>query len=509
VGIFARIAAVFRRSVPIVHARNDRRVIQGSYDLAQTNDDNRRHWAAADNYDADSANSITVRRTTVKRSRYETNNNGYTKGISLTHANYTVGRGPKLRMQTASPGMNAMVQAKWAQWCNRVQLARKLRTAIKAKVVDGEAFLVAKTSHVGPGEVGLQIVGIECEQVTSTDLMMFQSGRIDGIWFDEFGTPTDYDVLPRHPGGYSWLPGTMMMAVKTPAKYVFHLFREDRPGQHRAIPELSSTLGTGAQSRRWREATLQAAENLADFSLFVKTEVDPDTGPGRLLPFDTLELQKGTLTALPSGGDISQPKVEQPGATYEGFLRTQVGEQARPLSMSYSLAACDSSNANFASAKLDQHPYFGEVDTDQADIEELVLDPLFALWFAEAVYTYGWTFDALPAPPHTWDWPALPIVSEVDTANSRKTNIATGVSNVPRIVAEDGYDAEEELAKEAEYYGVTVDEMRAKHFEANFQVLGSPPAVGSDGAKQDSVPAPPVPIKRMPVNRNGKEKVPA
>ena len=336
--------------VRIVH---DRHPIHASYDAAQTTDYNRNHWAVADSYDADAANSKAVRSTLTKRSRYETENNGYAKGVNRTLANYEVGRGPKLRLQTKSPAFNAMVQDQWVRWCKRVKLARKLRTAVKARAKDGEAFLLAKANGNLRHPVKLDIVGIECEQCTSTDLLFAQKGRIDGIHFDDFGNPTAYDILPYHPGG-QWTP-IIEQAERVDAKFVFHLFQEERPNQHRAIPEAAATISTCGQSRRWREATLQAAENLADFSLFIKTKAGPNNGPGQLLPFDTLEIQKGLMTALPADGDAFQPKAEQPGATYESFLRTQVGEQVRPYSMSYSLGACDSSNANFASAKLDQH----------------------------------------------------------------------------------------------------------------------------------------------------------
>jgi capsid protein len=499
VGIFSRIAGVIRgrfgnsQTVRIVH---DRRDIRGTYDLAQTNSDNQSHWSVADAYDADSANSQSVRHITVKRSRYETGNNGFTKGITLTQANYVVGRGPKLRMQTGSNGMNAMVEAAWKRWAGRVKLARKLRTAEKAKVTDGEAFLLARDNPNGGDRVTLDLVGVETEQIASTDLLFAQKNRVDGIWFDDFGNPTFYDVLPRHPGG-QWSLG-LMKSEKVPAKFIFHLFREDRPGQHRAIPELSSTLSAGGQSRRWREAVLSSAELLSKVPYFLKTQADPMIGPGQVLPFDTLEVQNGVIVGLPSGGDVFQAKAEQPPTTHESFLRTQVGEQARPLSMSYSLAACDSSNANFASAKLDQHPYFAAVDVDQADIEDSVLDPLFALWFEQATTVYGWNFDGASAPSHAWDWPGVPIVNEVDTATSRKTNISTGVSNVPRIVAEDGYDAEEELEKEAAYYGVTVDDMRAKHFQSDFQQAGGTPANQSNGSPQ---PGDGQPAKSNGVNR--------
>lgn len=512
--LLGRLRSAFRnpRQPRVIHVLQ-RATIRGTYDLAQTTDDNRRHWVSADKYDADSANSKVVRDAMVWRSRYETENNGYAKGVNRTLANYEVGRGPKLRLQTSNRDFNAQVQEAWKKWAKAVKLARKLRTAVKARARDGEAFLLAKVNDGLAHPVSLDLVGIECEQCTSPALQLGCVGRVDGIHFDEFGNPTHYDILPHHPG--STLAPFPSVPDTIPAKFVFHLFQEERPGQHRAIPEASSTVPTCAQSRRWREAVIRSAENLADFSLFLEGDDPPNTDdPYEVAPMSKLEIDKGLMTALPSGKKAFQPKPEQPPATYEMFLRTQVGEQVRPFSMSYSLGACDSKDANFSSAKLDQHPFHFQVDVDQSDIEDLVIDPLFNLWYAEAARVYGW-LELFPeateeSPSHTWDWPAMPVINEVDTADSRETNIRTGVLTVPRILAEDGYDSEEELQKAAEYYGITVAQMRAALFDIHFKQPSAlrPAKSGDDGDERPATGNNRVRRYSSEKNGNGRSKVP-
>lgn len=478
--LWNRLTKFVRSSAKALPIHIVRQPIRGKFDVAQTTDDNCNHWAMADALDADSAHSVAVRRKAVYRSRYETANNGYLFGIVQTHANFVVGRGPKLRMRTKNQGFNAMVEAAWARWAKAVGLARKLRTQVKAKVTDGEGFLIARSNSGVRDSVKLDLVGIECEQCYSSDLRIAEKNRIDGIRFDDCGNPTFYDILPYHPGG-QWWP-VKAQAEQVPAKFVFHLFKQDRPGQHRAMPEMSSTLGLCAGSRRWREAVISAAESLAEMNLFIKTQANPGTGPGQLLPFDTLEMQKNMLTALPSGGDVFQPKAEQPVATHDTFLRTQISEQARPKSMAYTLASCDSHDSNFASAKLDYLPYYVEVDVEQADIEELDLEPIFDLWFEESVRVYGWAVPESPSPAHTWNWPARPQIDEEKTANARKTRLSCGDVSPEECAAEDGVDYEDRLQMLADNYGVSVEQMRAKLFESNFQKPsgGSPPQT-SDG----------------------------
>lgn len=245
------------------------RQIRGSYDAASSDGVNTRHWANSDALDADSANSKSVRRKISQRARYEFASNGQGKGIQLTQANYVVGRGPKLRMQTGSPGFNSMIEAEWKKWAKEAKLSRKLRTAIKAKVSDGETFIIIAQNPRMRHRVKLGLKQIECEQVTTPYLGNNEPHKIDGVEFDEFDNPLFYDVLKHHPGGQT--TALMDEVEKIPAQYMLHLFREDRGGQHRGVCEVSSSLNCYAQGRRWREAVLAAAEAVASFSLFIRS----------------------------------------------------------------------------------------------------------------------------------------------------------------------------------------------------------------------------------------------
>lgn len=68
--------------------------MRGRYDAAQTTDENRQHWASADQLSANAAVSPEVRRILRARARYEIANNSYAKGIVLTLANCVLGTGP-------------------------------------------------------------------------------------------------------------------------------------------------------------------------------------------------------------------------------------------------------------------------------------------------------------------------------------------------------------------------------------------------------------------------------
>jgi capsid protein len=437
-------------SAPRIHAR---------YDAAQTTDEFRNYWAAADSLDADSANSRGVRLRLMQRSRYEAGSNGYFDGMLKIHANYMVGVGPQLRMQTGSDAFNRMVEMAWFTWSKRVQLRRKLHTMARAKMQDGESFAILKSNPRLRNPVKLDLALVEAEQVTSPLLPFGMVGYIDGVRFDEFGNPMWYDVLKYHPGSSFF--DAEKIAERVPAEYMLHWFAQERPGQHRGVAEMKSTLNTGAASRRWREATLAAAETAAEIAALLKTNMPPDELADVAAPFSSVDFVRRMMTTLPMGWDAVQMKAEHPNATYESFHRAQVSESGRPKCMPHNLAAGDSSAHNFASGKLDFTPYFIELDVEREDGNDLVLEPLFERWFDEASLRYGWTQIPDQYPLHEFDWPAHPVADEQAKASANETRLQTGAVTLTKLFTENGEDFDDVLVEMAEDYGVGIDEMRA------------------------------------------------
>lgn len=445
--------------------------IRARFDAAQDTDEYRNYWANADSLDANSSASKGVRQKLVARSRYEVANNAYVDGMVQTHANYLVGVGPSLRMQTRSKGFNQMVEAEWKRWSKAVKLRRKLWAMAHAKMSDGESFAVLKSNPGVRHAVKLDLSVIETEQVSTPYLDVGIEGYIDGVRFDEYGNPVWYDILPYHPGA-QWYH-TQWQADAVPARFVLHWFSMRRGGQHRGVPELRSSLNCGASSRRWREATLAAAETAADISVLLKTQLAPDDGPDIAAPFSSIEFQKRMMTALPMGWDAGQMKAEHPNATYEAFHRAQVSEQGRPKNMPHNLAAGDSSDHNFASGKLDFTPYYMQLDVEREDGDDLVLEPLFDMWFEEASLRFGWVNVPGRMPDHAWDWPSHPVADEGAKAESNAKRMQTGQATLSTIYSEDGLDYEDELPKMAQDYGVDEATMRQILMQAIFNSQGA------------------------------------
>jgi len=454
----------------ILERFNRRRQVTATYDAAQQSDDIKNYWAAADDYDADSANSREVRQTLVKRSRYEVANNGFADGIAATWATDLIGRGPSLRMQTASEGFNALVETAWYYWTKAIQFRRKLWCMAHALHVDGEGLGVIRLAKSLDNPVKLNVRLYETEHCQTPLLGYNEKGHIDGIWFNEDGDPTFYDILREHPGSSTYA-NMMLTPDKIPARFVLHWFKLRRPGQHRGIPQSTSTLNTGAAARRWREATLAAAETAADFTLFLKTQFQPDE-LDLAEPFSTLEIQKRMMTALPNAYEPFQMRAEQPTATFESFHRSLINEQARPKSMPFNKAACDSSDYNYASGRLDHQTYYASLDVDREDCNDLVLDPLFSVWFDAAIVYYGWLGgnpDVLTpaAKAHLWDWPKHAVADVNTEASANDKQLKNGSKSLSALYSEAGKDYEDEVIKQAQSNGITPEQQRQINMLAN------------------------------------------
>jgi capsid protein len=437
--------------------------IRGSYDAARTTEEFQNAWANADRFDADSAHNRDVRHTLIARSRYEIGSNGFADGIAQTYSTDLIGKGPTLRMLTGSQKFNQLVEATWAQWCKAVKFRRKLWCMAHAKHSDGEAFAVMRRNPRVRHPIPLDLVLYEAEQFQTPYMPFDEPGRIDGIKFDEFGNPQWYDLLREHPGAGS-LSFSFNEPERVQANRVLHWFKLRRPGQHRAVPECASTLNTGIASRRFREATLAAAETAAEHAVVVSTTAQPDAADD-VRPFTTWDITKRMMNFLPMGWGMGQLKAEHPNATYESFTDYLINEQGRPKSMPLNKIKCNSAQYNYASGRLDHQTYYGQLDVEREDCNDEVLDPLFETWFDLAIVNFGWLGGnpeavSFFAKAHLWDWPQHAVADIQTEASANETKLRTGETYPSQLYAKQGRDFEDDLESMARDYGVTPEEMR-------------------------------------------------
>ena len=438
-------------------SRGGRRLVVAKFDSAQTTADNRKHWANADGLSPNAAINPEVRRVLRNRARYEVANNSYAKGIVLTLANDTIGTGPRLQMLTGDAEANARIEDAFEQWSRAVDLPGKLRTMRMARAETGEAFALLVNNPGVLSQVSLDVKLIEADQVCSPLMRRGRSDEIDGILLDQWGNPSAYRVLKRHPGDNSALraPIDDLLAYDTlPAASVVHYYRADRPGQLRGIPDITPALPLFAQLRRYTLATIAAAETAANFAAVIYTDSPANGEADPLEPMDEVELEQRLATVLPGGWKLGQVHAEQPTTTFGEFKREILNEIARCLNMPFNVAAGNSSGYNYASGRLDHQVYFKSIRVEQHQMQLAVLDRILKAWLNEAVLVEGLLPQSLRTiartlPEHAWFWDGVEHVDPAKEANAQATRLANHTTTLAVEFARQGRDWEQELRQRA------------------------------------------------------------
>ncbi|MCX7806209.1 MAG: phage portal protein [Planctomycetota bacterium] len=454
----ARAVLPFRR-LPVGHAG-----LRAGFDSAETNENNRRHWARADSLSADAAATAEVRRTLRNRARYEVANNSYARGIVLTLANDTVGTGPRLQMLTDDADLNRTVETEFHQWAQAVGLAEKLRTMRMARAQDGEAFaILASNPRVGH-TVKLDLQLIEADQVTSPVRHILDDHEVDGIVLDDYGNPILYRVMMNHPGGPMRYSLDDFKTIS--AESMIHIFRQDRPGQHRGIPEITPALPLFAQLRRFTLAVLAAAEAAADFAGILYTDAPPNGEAEAVEPMDLIELERNMLLTMPGGWKMAQVEPMQPATTYAEFKKEILNEIARCLNMPFNIAAGNSSGYNYASGRLDHQTYFKSIRVDQAFMASRILDRVLAAWLREYAVESDFRTLRVALPAHQWFWDGFEHVDPSKEARAQEMRLKNHTTTLAHEYARQGKDWEVELRQRAKEValmkelGLPVDEAK-------------------------------------------------
>lgn len=442
-------AILDHRGNPIRSERSlSARRVSARYDAAQTSSEYSRHWAESDSLSARSANSPEVRAKLRNRSRYEVANNSWASGVADALADFMVGPGPILQLLTVDGALNRRVEREFSQWGEAVGFADKLWTLRRVRAVDGEGFL-RFDSDAGLGPVTLDLREYEAEEVATPYAAPLSQRAVDGIELSASMRPEFYHFLYEHPGDSAWYSASQSYA-RVPAANVVHFFRATRPKQYRGVPEFTQSLGLFANLRRYRDATIAAAETAADFAAVLYSEMPPDGTAADAEPFDSVAIEKRTMTTLPAGWKLGQFKAEQPGTGHPEFVRTCLTELATGHGTTYEVASGDYSQVNYSSGKLAQQRFLRAVNTDRARMERTCLNRILRAWLDEAVLS-GLVPEPGEAWAHRWLWPAIESIDPQKDATAAETRLATFTTTFSEECYQSGVDPEaraDEIARD-------------------------------------------------------------
>lgn len=459
------VATTVGREDPAERARRRGEVSEGraSYDSDQTTPENRKHWSRASDVPTPMLNNRRTRQNLRIRSRYETDNNAYCRGMISTIGTDTMGPcGPQLCVLTPDHGFNSYVEEEWKRWAEsfEVNLPGKLHLLDECRRVEGEGFLAffsdddadANTGHslnfnvISPRRVINPASNGNTELGTTSGNTYNDDGVIVSL---KNGRPVTIQVASEVDDLRNASVGSNVIPIK--AKYCMQWFGQSRPDQYRGVSEIQAALPLLAYIRRFELATVSTAEIVAAMTAFMRTSNTPAEGPAKIADFSEREITRGMLMSLPDGWEPMQLDPKHPPASYEMFLNMMLRGIGRVLNLPFGVVAGDHSKYNFASGRLDYRLYDDRLMKDRTQCNIRVINPMHREWLAEFARTDPRVAAVVDSGKyyHTWRYSRRPSISPKEDAETEDLRLKNGTTTYAEIYADRGGDWEESFEQRA------------------------------------------------------------
>lgn len=451
-------------AVPRKHVRQ----MRARYELAERSVDNNEHFARAQGGSAAMNQSGIDRETIRDRVRHEMlEADSWLFGGQRSTVTGVIGRGPWLEVRISDDMQTAkLISDEFNKWFRqRVDGPRKLRTMCWGQGPEGTGLAMVVTNMRVRGDVKLDFVPFEDEQIKQDDSARNMIDRrnylLDGVEEDEFGNPERYFIVSRHPDEY---PEDRPRPYS--ADYVVDVYQPTRASQGRGVSDYATSVRNGPLRRIYRRATLDAAATAAKMSYIMKSNVDRfedgETAFEEVDALTSLPIYYGEGTVLPAGWDVMQMKAEQPTTGHGEFMRDNVAEQGRAAGQPALVSTGDASNFNFASGQLSQAEWAADIDVQRQNWETLCLDKLFRHWLFEAaiVGLIPMQYADIDNVPHDYRWTRKRHQDTNKEYSGRQKGVESGLTSRQFWMTDDGLNIDEEDESAARSFGLTLEQYR-------------------------------------------------
>jgi lambda family phage portal protein len=205
----------------------------------------------------------------------------------------------------------------------------------------GECFvLLPILKRAGGPQVCIQLV--EADLVTNSPGYFNSKMMRDGIEVDDYGAPLKYHIRTDIA---SWKI-VDAYGAKSGRQNVLHIFRQERPGQTRGVPFVSSVISNIKQLGTFNKGELAAAVIQSMFTVFIKSNRaaagnDP-LGNGTSTGTDTdydYTLAPGAIYRLNDDEDITLANPMRPNTAYEAFIMANLREIGMAVQIPFEILA--------------------------------------------------------------------------------------------------------------------------------------------------------------------------
>ncbi len=390
------------------------------------------------------------------RSREMVRNNAWaTRAVSVI-SNHTIGTGIRPAISIAKAGAKsarrreAELKRVWNAWADksgcdfdgRLNFYGLQNIIMRAVVEGGEALIV---KHIDAENQRLQIRVLEGDYIDSSkhNPSAFNSNEpfdFYGVRFDGNGKRIGVWLFDRHPE-FGNTSSTLYSE-----KDVIHVYEVLRAGQARGVPMGVSGFLRLRDMDAYEDAQLVRQKIAACFSVFVHR---PSSGlaAGGPKQSELERIEPAMINYLSPGEEItfgSPPPVEG----YQAYTSQVLRGIASAYGITYEALTNDYSNVNFSSGRMGWIEFQHSVVKWQRDIMLPALDKVFE-WFASALTLSQGLRDTLMA---EWTTPRREMIDPNKEANAMISMIRAGLKSYPEAVRELGYEPDDTLEEQKEFY---------------------------------------------------------
>lgn len=394
--------------------------------------------------DAALKGSITTLR---NRSRDLTRNNPHAvRGVDVL-VNNIVGKGIVGTIKHPDKIQQKNLNRQWKEWTEgkqidfdgRSNLFGLQRLVVRSMLEGGECLARSRVKTSG---FPLEFQLLEGDHLGLTDVRKLDGGNriIHGIEFNEDGKRVAYHVLKEHPGNSSIFSN--QEKVRIPVEEMAHIFKLNRIGQNRGVPELAPVMIKLNDLGDYTDAQIVRQKIAASFCVFIH-----DIEAGDLNDDDEKELiekiEPGMIEILPPGKDVkfaSPPGVDG----YREFINVTLREVAVGLGISFEALTGDLSEVNFSSARMGWLEMGRTIDVWRW----LVLKPLFLDFVAQKFLQMAFlTGENVTGAKVVWTPPKRDMIDPTKEVPAAIWSIRAGISTLSEEIKKTGRHPDEHLAE--------------------------------------------------------------
>jgi lambda family phage portal protein len=407
-----------------------------------------------------------ARATLRDRSRDLARNNSLGKrAIDLTVA-HQIGTGIRPRPNSGSKALDRKIMALWDAWGAECDAAGQLdiyglqALAARTRAESGEVLVLQSAGEAAGIPLRLQLLEPDwlyddvLQRAGAASLPAGVADLAEGIEFDAAGRRVAYRLWERNPNEDGAFGSLRHGFRRVPAADLIHLYRIDRPGQLRGVPDIASAIMRMRDLDDYHDAALMLAKVQSVLGVFITQAGGPAGGPvgqesadpdGERLDM----LSSGMIGYLQPGEDVKFLTPDGDGP-FTAYTRTFLHLIALAFGLTYHQLTGDLSEANYSSLRA------GSLDfrrlTEQAQWLMLIprlCQPIWRAFLAAAVLA-----GKLPAAaqdcPVKWTPPRFDLVDPGRDTAATVAQIRAGLVTLPEAIAEMGYDPAEQIEEIAQ-----------------------------------------------------------